>query len=363
MLARALVVALACLISTQTIFSVTRPTKPSTDAQVDAYVKQQMAKYQIPGMAIAVVKNGKLLKEKGYGLASVEFDVPTGTNTVFQMFSVSKVFAGVAVMKLVEDGKLSLDTPITNFFDAANIPAAWKQITVWHLLSHTSGLPELRESTRYACLPEDRKKKLTPDEELGFLAELPMKASPGDKWSYHIAAYHLLGYIIERASKKSYAQFLTDEVFSPVGMNATSFGSTDSAVIKRRSPTSYNRETGELTAWIYPFSVRDYPAAGLNSSVNDLSKFLIALQQQEVVRKETAELLWTRTKLSDGTTRGYGLGWTVGEHKGHKVVGHEGGGAIWLAHFPEKQLSVVVLCNLNGARADEIQYGIADFYL
>ena len=363
MLSRTLIAALVFLISSEATSSVTLPTSLSTDARVDAYIQQQMAKYQIPGMSIAVVKNGRVMKVKGYGLASVEFDVPADANTVFQMFSVSKVFAGIAVMKLVEDGRLSLDAPITEFFDSASTPAAWKQITVRHLLSHTSGLPELRENTSFVCLPEDRKRKITADEEIAFLAEVPRKSSPGDKWAYHIAGYHLLGFIVEKASKKSYAQFLTEELFSPLGMHATRFGSTDAAVIKRRSPTSYNRETGQLTAWIYPFSVRDYPAAGLNSSVNDLSKFLVALQQNKVARKESAELLWSRTKLNDGTTRGYGLGWTVGEHKGRKVVGHEGGGAIWLAHFPVEQLSIVVLCNLNGARADEIQYGLADLYL
>lgn len=118
-----------------------------------------------------------------------------------------------------------------------------------------------------------------------------------------------------------------------------------------------------MLAGFTPFSVRDYPAAGLNSSAADFATFLAALNTNRVLRAETRELLWNKTTLTDGTQRGYGLGWTVGEHKGRSVVGHEGGGAIWLARFPTEQLSIVVLCNLNGARADEIQYGIADIYL
>jgi CubicO group peptidase (beta-lactamase class C family) len=117
-----------------------------------------------------------------------------------------------------------------------------------------------------------------------------------------------------------------------------------------------------LRGWVYPFSVRDYPAAGLNSSAADLAKFLIALDAGKVLRPESLRALWSPVRLNDGAEKGYGLGWTVGEHEGRKVVGHEGGGAIWVAHFPDEHLSVIVLCNLNGARADEIQYGIADLY-
>lgn len=338
-----------------------------TSASIDEYLKQQMTKHQIPGMSVAVVQKGEVLKLSGYGLASVEFDVPADSNTVFQLFSVSKIFAGVAVLKLVEDGKLSLDSPITDFIADSSaptkIPAAWKLITVRHLLSHTSGLPEVGANSRYACLPEDRKKGITAEEEIAFMAELPLKFSPGEKWAYHVSGYHLLSYIVARVAQKSYADFLVDRVFTPLGMNASRFGSTEAAVIRKRSPTSYSRESGQLSGWIYPFSVRDYPAAGLNSSAADLAKFLVALNGEKVLKPDSLEKLWAKMRLADGTEKGYGLGWTVGAYQGRKVVGHEGGGAIWVAHFPAEQLSIVVLCNLNGARADEIQYGIADFYL
>jgi D-alanyl-D-alanine carboxypeptidase len=334
---------------------------PRLDTQVDNYIRQQMRKYRIPGLSLVVVSKGRVLKLKGYGLASVEFDVPSDTNTVYQLFSVSKIFAGVAMMKLVEEGKLSLDAPVTEI--VSKLPREWEGIHVRHLLTHTSGLPEMSANPRFSCLPEDKKKRVTPEQEITLLSELPLKFQPGSKWSYHVSGYHLLGFIVQRLTKKSYAAFLQERVFAPLGMAATRFGGTEAGVIKRRSATSYSRETGQLTGWIYPFTPRDYPAAGLNSSAADLAKFFIALDTDKILRKENREEIWTPVELNNGTQRPYGLGWTVDEHKGRRVVGHEGGGAIWVAHFPDEQLSVAVLCNLNGARADEIQYGVADYYL
>lgn len=328
--------------------------------RVDAYVEGRMAERQIPGLAVAVVRDGRVVKLKGYGAASVEFDVAADENTVFQMFSVSKVFAGVAAMKLVEDGRLSLDAPVSQFF--ADAPQAWASLRVRHLLTHTSGLQPWSANPRFAGLPDERRSELTKADAVALVAELPLKSAPGERWAYHLSGYVMLGLIVERLSGRSYAEFLSERVFAPLGMSSTRFGGT-SVFVKRRSPTSYNRQTGELRPWVSPFGEKDYPAAGLNSSAADLARFFVALDTGRVLKPQSLGALWSPARLNDGTEKPYGLGWTVGEHKGRKVVGHEGGGAAWIAHFPAERLSVVVLCNLNGARADEIQYGIADLYL
>ena len=331
------------------------------DKKVDSYVRSQMTKYKIPGITIAVVKNGRIAKLEGYGIASMEFDVPTDSETVYQLFSVSKIFAGVAAMKLVESGQLSLDTSVTDIIQ--DLPTEWKAIRIRNLLTHTSGMQEMGANPKFLSLPDDKKRQITAEEELRYVAELPLKFQPGAKFSYHQSGYRLLGLIIEKLTKKSYPDFLRESVFAPVGMLSTRFGGTEAPVMKHRSPSSYNLDSGELRAWLYPFTPRDYPAAGLNSSAPDLSKFLTALDAGKILKPESMRALWSPAPLNDGTTKNYGLGWTIDDHKGRKVVGHGGGGAIWVAHFPEEHLSVIVLCNLNGARADEIQYGIADLYL
>ncbi len=126
--------------------------------QVDTYIKQQIQKYKIPGLSVAVVRKGRVVKLKGYGVANVEFDVPSDPNTVYQLFSVSKIFAGVAVMKLVEEGRLTLDTPVTDI--VPDFPRQWRGIHIRHLLTHTSGLPEMSANPRFACLPEDKKREI-----------------------------------------------------------------------------------------------------------------------------------------------------------------------------------------------------------
>jgi CubicO group peptidase (beta-lactamase class C family) len=320
-----------------------------------------MSKYQIPGLSVAVVRNGKVLKLKGYGLASIEFDLQASENSVYQIYSTTKIFTGVAIMKLVEDGKLSLDTPVTEIIE--NLPDEWKAIRIRNLLTHTSGLPELRDNPRFVKLPDDRKKYLPREEGMRFVAEMPLKFKPGERFMYHTSGYNVLGIIIERLTKKSFGAFLEERVFGPLKMTSTRLGDTET-VIKGRPSTAYIRLNGELRNTFYTFGVSGgNPGSGLNSSVADLAKFLSALDTGKVLRQESLQAMWAPVKFNDGTEKGYGLGWTVEEKNGRKIVGHEGGGAAWVAHFPNEHLSVVVLCNLNGARADEIQYGIADLFL
>jgi CubicO group peptidase (beta-lactamase class C family) len=327
---------------------------------VDRYVQQQMSKYCIPGLALAVVKNGEVVKLRGYGLASVEFDIPADTRTVFQIYSTSKVFAGVAVMKLVEDGKLTLDTAVTDVIDG--LPPAWSAIRVRHLLSHTSGLPGWRENPRSAGLSEEKKQTLSGEEQIRLVAELPLKFAPGEKFAYHQSGYTLLAMIVAQRAGKPFWKFVEERVFAPLGMTDTRWGDTE-VVIARRPATAYNRQSGELRNWVYLFGRDGTPASGLNASIADLSRFLIALDSTAMLRRESLEALWTPARLNDGTKVEYGLGWSLDEHRGRQVAGHEGGGAAWIAHLPTERLSIAVLCNLNGARADEIQYGIADLYL
>jgi CubicO group peptidase (beta-lactamase class C family) len=231
------------------------------------------------------------------------------------------------------------------------------------LLTHTSGLPELRENPRFQALPDDRKKYLPREEGMRFVAELPLKFKPGEKFMYHTSGYNVLGIIVERLAKKPFAAFLEERVFTPLQMTSTRMGDTET-VIKGRPSTAYIRLAGELRNTFYTFGVNGgNPGSGLNSSVVDLAKFLSALDTGKVLRPESRQAMWAPFRLNNGTENGYGLGWTVDEKNGRKVVGHEGGGAAWVAHFPNEHLSVVVLCNLNAARADEIQYGIADLFL
>src|SRR4029077_13569774 len=158
-----------------------------TDAAVDAYIESQLREQHIPGLALGVLRDGRLIKAQGYGLANIELDVPVKPETVFQTGSVGKQFTATAIMMLVEEGKLSLDDPISKYLPGA--PAAWSGITVRHLLTHTSGIPEY---TSRINLQTD----YTEDELFQKLIALPLDFPPGEKWSYSNAGYVLLGFLI-----------------------------------------------------------------------------------------------------------------------------------------------------------------------
>lgn len=333
----------------------------SLDRKVDAYVKQEMAKYRIPGMVVGVIRAGKVVKLKGYGLSSIELNIPVTADSVFPLYSNTKIFTGVAIMKLVEDGRLTLDTSVRDIIQ--DLPPEWRKIKIRNLLTHTSGLSEVRESQRFQSLADDKKKYLPREEGVRYVAELPLKFEPGERFMYHTSGYNLLGVIVARLTGKSFPAFLEDRLFVPLRMTATRFGDTES-IVKGRPSTAYILNNKELRNLVYTFGVDGgNPGSGLNSSIKDLAKFLIALDGGRILKRESVLAMWSPVKLNNGEEYGYGLGWTVSKYKGRKVVGHEGGGAAWVAHFPDERLSIVVLCNLNGARADEIQYGIADLYL
>jgi CubicO group peptidase (beta-lactamase class C family) len=320
---------------------------------LDTYAQRMMAAYQIPGLALAAVRDGRVRALRGYGAASLEFSLPADTASVFPLYSVSKVFAGIAAMQLVQAGLLELDRPIPKLL-GADLPH-WRALTLRHMLSHTSGLagwPEGLATERPADGAGARAM-------IGSVAEQPLTREPGYAFAYHQTGYGVFGLLLQALTGQPYAAWLAERVFAPLGMQATSFGDSYT-VVPQRSPAAYIREGGVLKHTVYRFSETHYSAAGLNSSIADLAALLVALDQGRLLPPDALEQLWPPTRLADGTLAPYGLGWTVDTYRGMRVVGHEGGGAAWIAHLPESRLSVAVLCNLNGARADEIQYGIID---
>lgn len=325
------------------------------EQKIDALVRAEMEQGNIPGLSVAVVKEGKPILTKGYGKAHVELDVPATADTVYQLASVSKQFTAAAIMLLAEDGKLSLDNKVKKLLPEA--PEAWKDVTVRHLLNHTSGIKS------YTSLPTfmtNATRAYSRSEMLKLIYAQPMEFQPGEKWNYNNSAYYLLGVIIEEASGKDYDTFLQERIFKPLGMNSTRLNSKD-MLIKGRA-NGYTRTGKEVRNAVFTHPSQPYSAGALISTVQDMAKWDAALYTEKVLKKSSLDQMWTATRLKNGKTQDYGFGWGVGRIKGHREVGHGGGitgFSTYIGRFVDDKLSIIVLCNLDSGRAEQLFRGIA----
>jgi CubicO group peptidase (beta-lactamase class C family) len=325
--------------------------------EVDKYVSAQLAERHIPGAAVAVIKNGKVIKTKGYGVASVEFNVPATPETVFEIGSVSKQITAAAVMLLVEDGKINLDEKISKYLP--NTPEAWKEITVRHLLTHTSGVKSYTSlggfelSKRYKAA--DFIKELSPQ---------PLDFESGSAYKYSNSGYSLLGYIIESASGKSYWEFLRTRIFDPLKMNLTA--DRDPQFIIKNRATGYEWENGRLVGRDYELTDL-FSAGAIISTVSDLAKWDIALRDETLLKTSSKNEMWKPFTLTSGKENPYGFGWNIGEFRGQKLISHGGQTAGFAANnslYKDADLSVIVLTNLGTQGAGSaIARGIAKNYI
>ncbi|MGH8241236.1 MAG: serine hydrolase domain-containing protein, partial [Steroidobacteraceae bacterium] len=239
--ARAGIVAAILLAST----AVASPQSTSgvTD-KVDGFVRAEMRRQSVPGVAIGIVSKGELIAAKGYGNANVEHRVPVSSKTLFQSGSVGKQFTAVAVMLQVEGGKLALDDSITKYFTDA--PQSWRPITVRHLLTHTSGIPD------YTPEDLDFRRDYTEDELAKAAYGLALEFEPGSRWSYSNTGYVLLGILIHKVSGRFYGEVLKDRVFAPLGMKTARIISEEDIVPNRAA--GYRLANGELKnqEWVAP---------------------------------------------------------------------------------------------------------------
>jgi CubicO group peptidase (beta-lactamase class C family) len=324
--------------------------------QIDAYVKAEMTRQKIPGVAVAVVKGGKVVVAKGYGLANVELRVAVTPETVFQSGSLGKMFTAAVVMLLVEDGKLSLDDSITRFYPDA--PWRWRGITVRHLLSHTSGIPDYEDSTL------DLRKDYTEDELARMSFGTKLEFEPGTRWSYSNTGYVLLGAIIRKVSGRFYGDVLRERVFIPLGMSTAAVISEEDLVPNRAA--GYRRAKGELKnqEWVSP-SLNTTADGGLYLSILDYVAWDAGIRGRKVLKPASWDALFTPVKLQSGKTYPYGFGWAVDDFSGQRRQHHGGawqGFRTYLSRYLGDDLTVVVLANVGPSDPREFVNGIAALF-
>lgn len=323
---------------------------------IDEFVRSTMHRQHIPGLSLAIVEKGKVVKVKGYGFASLEWKVPATPETVYSLHSVSKQFTAAGILLLAEGGRVDLDAPIQRYLDEAG--EAWKDVTVRHLLAHTSGIPD--HLTVDLAVPDN-----APDaDKVRALAALPLKFSPGERWSYNNSGYLLAAEIIRRVSGQNTTDFLRDFVFQPLGMRtATAISKTHP--VPGRAP-KYVWKNGEWLNAEFPYDVYQIADSGMAASVLDLARWDAALDAGRILSATSRKAMWTSGRLNDGTPTGYGFGWFLNDVRGQRRVQHEGasfnGYRTVIHRYPERRLTVIVLCNGGQPNFNVLASGIAGLY-
>jgi CubicO group peptidase (beta-lactamase class C family) len=335
-------------------------------AQVDAAVEGQRAAQKIPGVSLAVCRDGKMVKASGYGLANVELEVPVTPATIFQTGSVGKQFTSMAVMMLEEEGKIGLDDKIAKYLPES--PTAWKDITVRNLLTHTSGIADYGgEEGSMGKGVINFRKDYTEEELIQAFAKMPMDFAPGEKWSYSNTGYVLLGVIIHRATGEFYGDFLQRRIFGPLGMTATRIIS-EADIVPHRS-NGYRLVKGELKnqEWVSP-TLNTTADGALYTDVLDLAKWDAALNTKQLIHPSSYEEMWTPVKLNNGKAYPYGFGWFLADKDGKHAESHDGawqGFTMNITRYVDDRLTVIVMTNLDSdnSKPDKIVEEVAKIYL
>jgi CubicO group peptidase (beta-lactamase class C family) len=345
-------------------------TSASDDAEisekVDAYVAAEMRAEKIPGLAMAIVRDGKAIKSRGYGLANIELDVPVKPETIFQTGSVGKQFTATAVMMLVEEGKIRLDDAIGKYLPGA--PATWDKITVRNLLTHTSGIhdyeTESLKKTGAAFI--NLRNDYTEDELFKKFCGWPLDFPPGSKWSYSNSGYVILGILIHRVTGQFYGDVLQERIFRPLGMTSTRIIS-EADIIPNRA-AGYRLVKGEIKnqEWVSP-SLNTAADGALYTNIVDMAKWDAALYTEKLLKKESLDQMWTPVRLSNEKTAEYGFGWDVTNVNGHRLIEHGGawqGFTTQISRYVEDEFTVIVLTNLDSdhSQPDKIAHNVAAIY-
>jgi len=288
--------------------------------------------------AALVVEKDRVLLDKAYGMASLEWQVPNTTDAKFRIGSVTKQFTATLVLQLQQDGKLNVNDPVSKYLP--NTPATWAKITLANLLGHTSGIPSF---TGFKEFPTWSMNPHTPEEEIALFRDKPLDFEPGSKFDYSNSNFIVLGAVIEKVSGRKYGDLLRERIFDPLGMKDSGLDSDDVVLPKRAEgyrPGPHGLEMARSESMTIPWS-----AGAIYSTTGDLLKWEHGLFGGKVLNADSLKLMTTPGKGN------YGMGVSIENHDGVRVVSHGGGIEGFnthLAYAPEKQIAVVVISNVNG---------------
>ena len=329
-------------------------------ALIEKYITDEMAKQAVPGVVVAVSKDGRLIYAKGFGYADLENKVPFTPQTVSRIGSISKTFTATAVMQLVEQGKINLDAEVQTY--VPDFPKKPWPITVRQVLCHQSGIRHYKGNEMLSNVHYD-----TIDQALGIFKDEPLVNEPGTAYSYTTYGYVLLSKVVESASGERFGDYLQKHIFDPLGLKET-YLDEPSRIIPNRA-RNYTRPGRRDAA--SGNDVQNAPAVdqsnkwgggGILSTVGDLLKYAAAYDGDKLLKPGTIKLMFTAQKTRDGKPTAYGLGWGVANEQGRRRIEHTGGsvGATSaLSKYPEQGMAIAILVNNDFFTAPQFRAGVS----
>jgi CubicO group peptidase (beta-lactamase class C family) len=324
-------------------FVMSSPCLAEDVSRIDQLVQSYVPSHTFMG-AVLIARGSEVVFKKGYGSANLEWDIPNSTTTKFRLGSLTKQFTAASILLLEERGKLKVDDVVKKYLP--DTPASWDKITVFHLLTHTSGIPNFTAFPEYPSLQPFPS---TVEKIVARFRDKPLDFQPGEKWAYSNSGYLLLGYLIEKVTGGSYEQFLQENIFAPLGMKDSGYDS-NTGIIRNRAAGYSPGPSGPVNAGFVHMSI-PHAAGALYSTAEDLLRWEEGLFGGKVLSPASLQKMTTPVK-SD-----YACGLIVHESNRRKVISHNGGIEgfnTYLAYYPQDKLTVVVLANLNGPVPDEL---------
>ena len=312
-------------------------------ASIDSFIQRNIKEFKIPALSVAVIDNGKITYIRTYGKANLEYNIPNSRETAFQLASSTKLISATALMTLVQSGKLDLNEKVRYYLP--QLPQSWEDMKIMDLVSHQSGIADLLGlQYNFNSLQAA----------VDTAMARPLDFAPGTKTVYAGGDYAIVMQLVEKITGLKFQQFLEQAVLKKLGMTHTRFNNMEQDFIYRTYDTipfaatvyKWDNERKQQRIFSMMFPSWTYPAGGIFSSIQDLCRWAIALDNHSLLKAEYTDRMWTAAKLRDGKTSPFGVGWIVADHHGELATGHSGGPALSdIVRLPKRKITAIVLTN------------------
>lgn len=307
--------------------------KPEIDSKINDYIKHLIKRQGIPGVSIAVVKNGKTIYKKNFGYANIEHQVPISDNSIFRVYSLTKPIISVGIFQLIEKGKINLDDIVSKYI--SDLPVSWNNIKIKHLLSHSSGLPDMSPTSEFKDLTEEQAKNKVFKQDFKF--------EPGEKYDYNQTGFWMLQKIIENVTDESLSDFVLKNQFN--SGKKTFFSSDSRDIIMNRVTPYFPFEKGILMI-DHPYLQGSYAHSknGLNITLDEFINWDKKLTTNKILNKESINVMWQSFPFTK-SNKSFAYGWDKIMVNSYESYGFSGSLCTAYRIFPEKNLSIIFLTN------------------